>query len=112
MTDIQVGRAAGQAGRQIERFCRLSSQPSGGPYFFVLTNSRHFTLGRLCFRPWLGVQQLPNFTIKSYRSLLLRIDSFFHLSYESMLTLVLLNTDLSFSKNTVDPDQLASDEAI
>ena len=28
------------------------------------------------------------------------------------LTIVLLNPDLSFFKNTVDPDQLASDEAI
>ena len=28
------------------------------------------------------------------------------------LTLVLLNQDLSFFENTVDPDELASDEAI
>ena len=28
------------------------------------------------------------------------------------LSLVLLNLDLSFSENIVDPDQLASDEAI
>ena len=28
------------------------------------------------------------------------------------LTLVLLNTDLSFFENTVDPDQLASDKDV
>ena len=32
-------------------------------------------------------------------------------SDREMLTLVLLNVDLSLFENTVDPDQLASDEA-
>ena len=31
--------------------------------------------------------------------------------FRNLLTLVLTNPDLSFLENTVDPDQLASDEA-
>ena len=36
----------------------------------------------------------------------------FFVSYTCTLTLVLLNPDISSFENTVDPDQLASDEAI
>ena len=36
----------------------------------------------------------------------------FQVLFKALLTLVMLNLDLSFFENTVEPDQLASDEAI
>ena len=50
-----------QAVRQIERFFRLSSQPSVGPthhhLLYLYSIGDVLALRRLCFRQWLGVQQ-------------------------------------------------------